>query len=64
MGKVIRIDVDRTDPQRGTPYAIPPDNPFQRQNVEDQDQTRPEIFAYGIRNIWRCDLDEGHPETG
>lgn len=54
MGKVLRIDVDS-----GNPYSIPPDNPF----VNDPD-ARPEIYAYGVRNMWRADVDEGDPVTG
>lgn len=54
LGKVLRIDVDS-----GSPYGIPPDNPF-----VDDDTARPEIYAYGIRNMWRADVDEGDPVTG
>ena len=57
MGKAIRIDVDST-PDPGLGYKIPDDNPF-----VDEEGTRGEIWAYGIRNIWRCDQDEGDPLT-
>ena len=47
LGKMLRIDVDN-----GDPYAIPPDNPF----VGAAD-TRPEIWAIGLRNPWRYSFD-------
>lgn len=51
LAKMLRIDVDGTQP-----YEVPPDNPFlQRQNA------LPEIWAYGLRNPWRCSVD---PVTG
>ncbi len=47
LGKMLRIDVDN-----GYPYAIPLDNPF----VGSPD-TRPEIWAIGLRNPWRYAFD-------
>ncbi len=47
LGKMLRIDVDH-----GDPYAIPADNPFV--NAPD---TRPEIWAIGLRNPWRYSFD-------
>ena len=37
-------------------YVIPPDNPFAGGNGPDPD-TREEIFAYGLRNPYRCSFD-------
>jgi putative heme-binding domain-containing protein len=50
LGKMLRIDVDRTD--RGRAYAIPADNPFR-----DRPNVRPEIWAYGFREPWRFSFD-------
>ena len=58
MGKVHRIDVDNVDLKRQTEYSIPPDNPF-----TDGKEALPEIYAYGVRNIWRCGKDRGDPIT-
>uniref|UniRef100_A0A8C1UYW9 Si:ch211-136a13.1 n=1 Tax=Cyprinus carpio TaxID=7962 RepID=A0A8C1UYW9_CYPCA len=57
LGKVLRIDVDNND--YGAPYSIPSDNPF----VGERD-ARPEIYAYGVRNMWRCSIDRGDPVSG
>ena len=51
FAKLLRIDVT---PRQG--YAIPRDNPLVgRENV------KPEIFAWGLRNMWRFSFDR---ETG
>lgn len=50
LGKILRIDVS------GETYAVPEDNPF----VGD-DSAQPEIWAYGVRNVWRFSFDR---ETG
>ncbi|KAM3595498.1 uncharacterized protein V6R79_024376 [Siganus canaliculatus] len=56
LGKVLRIDVDGNE--RGPLYRIPADNPF----IHEQG-ARPEIYAYGVRNMWRCSVDHGDPLT-
>lgn len=50
LGKMLRIDVNATDP---TPYNIPPDNPFAGSGVDGAD----EIWAYGLRNAWKFSFD-------
>jgi len=53
LGKILCIDVDG-----GTPYAIPPTNPFvDSTNIN----VKKEIYAWGLRNPWRCSFD---PITG
>ncbi len=52
LGTMTRIDVDRPDPERLTPYSIPPDNPF-----IGQEDVPPEIWAYGLRNPWKFSFD-------
>ena len=57
LGSVLRIDVDKKDP--GKQYAVPPTNPF-----VGYSNVRPEIWAYGLRNPWRCSVDRGDRQTG
>ncbi len=44
LGKILRVGVD--------PLFIPPDNPF-----VGVSNTRPEVWAYGLRNPWRFSFD-------
>ncbi|CAH0353564.1 sorbosone dehydrogenase family protein [Aquabacterium sp. CECT 9606] len=48
LGKVLRIDVSGA----GTGYTVPVDNP-----LVNQVDTRPEIWALGLRNPWRNSFD-------
>jgi glucose/arabinose dehydrogenase len=50
LGKVLRIDVDHKD--AGKNYAVPKDNPF-----VDRKDAAGEVWAYGLRNIWRMSFD-------
>jgi glucose/arabinose dehydrogenase len=50
LGKILRIDVNSTDP----PYTVPRDNPF-----VGRADALPEIWAYGVRNVWRMSFDAG-----
>ncbi|MCD6025437.1 MAG: hypothetical protein K0Q91_2353 [Fibrobacteria bacterium] len=54
LGKMLRIDVNHRDPEKG--YAVPADNPFVNRH-----KYRPEIWALGLRNPWKWTFQ---PETG
>jgi len=51
-GKILRVDVNSS--AGGNNYAIPADNPF-----VGNDEAAAEIWAYGLRNPWRCSFDMG-----
>ena len=48
--KVLRIDIDH--PAAGQMYSVPRDNPFL-----ELAGTRPETWAYGLRNPWKISAD-------
>ena len=50
LGSIIRIDVD--NPSDGLNYSIPSDNPF-----INTPNARSEIYAYGLRNVWKFSWD-------
>lgn len=55
LGSILRIDVNSKTGDKN--YGIPTDNPFVK--VEG---AKPEIYAYGFRNVWRIAFDRktGH----
>jgi glucose/arabinose dehydrogenase len=53
LGKILRLDVDKAAGANAL-YSSPSDNPF----VGDSN-SRPEIFAYGLRNPWGISFDRG-----
>jgi len=55
LGSILRIDVNSKTGDKN--YGIPADNPFVK--VEG---AKPEIYAYGFRNVWRIAFDRktGH----
>ncbi len=52
LGKILRID-PRPAEDGSAAYRIPPDNPW-----ADGRQGRPEVWAWGLRNPWRFEVDE------
>ncbi|XP_012517642.1 PREDICTED: HHIP-like protein 2 [Propithecus coquereli] len=57
LGKVLRIDVNGAGAD-GKWYRVPSDNPF-----VSEPGAHPAIYAYGVRNMWRCAVDRGDPIT-
>lgn len=56
LGKVLRIDVS-SNGAGSSAYTVPSDNPFlKNSNFKD------EIYAWGLRNPWRCSVDRKHKD--
>ncbi|XP_073131010.1 HIPL1 protein-like [Henckelia pumila] len=63
LGKILRVDVDNIPSEEDIVkhslwgnYSIPQDNP----SSEDK-QMEPSVWAYGLRNPWRCSFDSERP---
>ena len=52
LGKILRIDVDHPGKNKKDHYSSPADNPFVATKG-----ALPEIWAYGLRNVWRMSFD-------
>ena len=52
LGKILRIDIDKKSNEKN--YTIPPDNPFKGNSKGYKE----EIYAYGLRNVWRFSFDK------
>ncbi len=60
LGSILRIDIDNK--ADGKNYSIPKDNPFVGKTVPGGPRgkmvpVREEIYAYGLRNVWRMAFD-------
>ncbi|KAG5178415.1 Sorbosone dehydrogenase-domain-containing protein [Tribonema minus] len=59
MGKIMRVRITAAQAVGVAPvYSIPADNPFVgAAPVPGQNVPLPEVYAYGMRNPWRCSFD-------
>jgi uncharacterized repeat protein (TIGR03806 family) len=62
LGKMLRLDVDASDPVCGTPYGIPATNPFAAGRCSPGAGGRAEVWAWGLRNPWRFSFDRSTGE--
>ncbi len=55
LAKMLRIDVNKDEfkKNKNKNYSIPASNPFVKNKKGD-----PEIWAYGLRNVWRASFDK------
>lgn len=51
LGKILRIDID--NPSDGKNFGIPASNPY----ASSPNANRKQVFAYGLRNVWRMSFD-------
>ncbi len=51
LGSIARIDIDNTSGNLN--YSIPADNPY----VDNSNGWQEEIYAFGLRNVWRFSFD-------
>lgn len=52
LGKILRIDVRPNADGDAARYVVPPDNP-----LVGKPHAKSEIWAFGLRNPWRCSFD-------
>jgi glucose/arabinose dehydrogenase len=60
LGSILRLDIDNDyfAGDEAKNYAVPPSNPFAE--IGPNGETRPEIWAYGLRNPWRLSFDRSN----